>query len=1113
MSGFKIWACLGFLLLAGWVSMWAQEAASSAAVPMLVNFSGTLADATGQPLTSATSVTFALYQNQQGGAPLWAETQTVQPNSSGWYTVALGAVTQGLPVGLFVTGEPRWLEVQAQGQAIQPRIILLSVPYALKAGDAQTIGGLPPSAFVLAIRNSSSLTTAGAQTESSAPSSLPPSSSGVTTTGGTVNTLPLWTTATNIQSSALTQTGTGNTAKIGIGTSTPATTLDIKGSNTVRGTLSLPSVSVATSTKGSNSQPFNLAASAYNSSTASAVTQTFQWQAEPVGNDTSTAGGSLNLLFGQGTSKPTETGLLIGSNGQITFAAGQTFPGTGTGDGTVTSVATGSGLAGGPITSSGTLSIASGGVSNAMLANPSLTVAAGTALTGGGAVSLGGSTTLNLDTTKVPLLAASNTFTGNQTTNGNLTATGAVAAAVYDIGSTQILSILPGQFNLYVGQSSGQGAGANNTGSNNTSVGYQTLFNNTSGGANVAVGTDTMYNNTTGAEDTAVGENALASNTSGAQNTAVGTQALMSNTTGGGNAAAGLNALFHNSTGSSNTATGDGALYGNTTGSSNTASGFLAGGSLDGTSTTGSSNTFLGTSTNASTGTLNNATAIGANAEVSESNALVLGSINGVNGATSNVNVGIGTTAPAFTLDVHGTGNFTGNVTFASTQTFPGTGTITGVTAGSGLSGGGSSGGVTLALAANACASGNALSALPFTCSPFATLGNNTFTGTETVNGNLSATGMVSSAGFQIGSTLFAFGSSSSGSAFLGFAGNTTTTGAFNTATGYGALSSNTSGAVNAATGNGALESNTTGSGNTAIGFSALGANTTGGSNTAIGSQALEANMTGSNNTANGYNALQLTQGINNTALGYNTGNPVDGSYLTGASNLFLGFGAAPSTGGLSNAGAIGVLATVSQSNSIVIGGIANVNGATVTQSVGVATTAPTNIFTVGRDKGFAIADGWTTYSSRRWKMNIRTLPDALVKVEQLRGVSYDMKDSGKHEIVVIAEEVGKVVPELVTYEANGTDARGVDYSRLTALLIEAVKGQQAQISAQQSQIRAQQVQIRNLQSKVRTQSTRLDSRLAKLEGRVAQTKLARAASVGDTSSALAKVPSKPGNN
>jgi hypothetical protein len=90
--------------------------------------------------------------------------------------------------------------------------------------------------------------------------------------------------------------------------------------------------------------------------------------------------------------------------------------------GTVTSVGSGAGLTGGPITSSGTLSIANAGVTNSMLANPALTVSASTGLTGGGSVSLGGSTTLSLDTSKVPLLAAANSFAASQTVNGTVTA-------------------------------------------------------------------------------------------------------------------------------------------------------------------------------------------------------------------------------------------------------------------------------------------------------------------------------------------------------------------------------------------------------------------------------------------------------------------------------------------------------------------------------------------------------------------------------------------------------------------------------------------------------------------------------------------------------------------
>ena len=115
----------------------------------------------------------------------------------------------------------------------------------------------------------------------------------------------------------------------------------------------------------------------------------------------------------------------------------------------------------------------------------------------------------------------------------------------------------------------------------------------------------------------------------------------------------------------------------------------------------------------------------------------------------------------------------------------------------------------------------------------------------------------------------------------------------------------------------------------------------------------------------------------------------------------------------------------------------------------------------VGQGQGGAVADAWWTYSSRRWKTNIQTLPNALSKVEKLRGVSYDLKANGQHEIGVIAEEVGAVVPELVQWASNGVDANGVDYSRLTALLIEAVKTQQKEIQQLRRQARVLQTQIR----------------------------------------------------
>src|SRR5277367_2873866 len=126
-------------------------ASASTAVPALVPFSGVITEPDGKPVSGETAITFLIFKDQEGGEPLFAETQTVTPDASGHYKVQLGAtLANGLPADLFATGEARWLEVQAAGQPLPPRVLMASVPYALKAADSSTLGGLPASAFVLA---------------------------------------------------------------------------------------------------------------------------------------------------------------------------------------------------------------------------------------------------------------------------------------------------------------------------------------------------------------------------------------------------------------------------------------------------------------------------------------------------------------------------------------------------------------------------------------------------------------------------------------------------------------------------------------------------------------------------------------------------------------------------------------------------------------------------------------------------------------------------------------------------------------------------------------------------------------------------------------------------
>jgi hypothetical protein len=309
------------------------------------------------------------------------------------------------------------------------------------------------------------------------------------------------------------------------------------------------------------------------------------------------------------------------------------------------------------------------------------------------------------------------------------------------------------------------------------------------------------------------------------------------------------------------------------------------------------------------------------------------------------------------------------------------------------------------------------------------------------------------------------------------------------TADGYQALYNANGSIENTAVGYQALYSDSIGDNNTGTGFNALHANNAGRFNTADGAGAL-ANVTSSFSTGIGYEALVESQGGENVAVGYlaaialtvgdqNTAVGAESmpTNINGQDLTCIGYGCSADDG-LKNSTAIGAHALVSVSDAVVLGSVAGVNGATTTTMVGIGTTSPTSILTIARGAGHPVSDSWETYSSRRWKTNIQTLPDALAKVEQLRGVSYDLKDSGKHEIGVIAEEVGRVLPEVVSYEANGKDASGVDYSRLTALLIEAVKQQQRQIAAQRKELAAQAAAQRDQVRALRT-------RLAQLKGKV----------------------------
>ena len=153
----------------------------------------------------------------------------------------------------------------------------------------------------------------------------------------------------------------------------------------------------------------------------------------------------------------------------------------------------------------------------------------------------------------------------------------------------------------------GSTTAANNTGNDNTAIGYQTLLNNTTGHKNTASGIHALSDNTIGNWNTSSGNDALSANTIGNNNTASGNGALKANISGNKNASFGSLSLFNNATGINNTALG-----------------YEAGKNL----IDGNSNVFVGMATEASVSNATNQIVIGNNAIGTGDNQAVIGNAN-----------------------------------------------------------------------------------------------------------------------------------------------------------------------------------------------------------------------------------------------------------------------------------------------------------------------------------------------------------------------------------------------------------------------------------------------------------------------------------------------------
>ena len=210
--------------------------ATAVQVPRLIRLSGTLTPPSPSG-SSVVNVTFSLYAEETGGTALWQESQNVELDSTGHYTVLLGSTqAEGLPVELFTSNAAQWLGLRPAGEAEQSRIMLVSVPFALKAGDAETLGGKPASAYVTApppgattgTNASATGQVAGVSKPAGANASTPNDSHPVSdvTGSGTKDYVPLWTSSSKLGSSALYENTTNS--YIGIGTTAPVSTFNVQ---------------------------------------------------------------------------------------------------------------------------------------------------------------------------------------------------------------------------------------------------------------------------------------------------------------------------------------------------------------------------------------------------------------------------------------------------------------------------------------------------------------------------------------------------------------------------------------------------------------------------------------------------------------------------------------------------------------------------------------------------------------------------------------------------------------------------------------------------------------------------------------------------------------------
>jgi hypothetical protein len=562
--------------------------AAGAQVPRLVKYSGVVSGMQG-PIT----LRFAIYEDAVGDPPLWQEAQTIVLDEQGRYTVFLGASRpEGLPAELFSGGVARWLGVRVEDQAEQARVVIVSVPYAIKAGDADTLGGKPLAAFVLwDAPGRAGTAAAGAVVGVTSPPAVP-------LTAGSPGYLGVFTSATDLGNSIVFQRG----SSVGINTATPEAAFHSAASSVpgaffdvysdaldalpvvhraARGTPSAPAavqtddILGGIAVRGYAATGFTTGRGQVMFKAAEGWTDTangtyLQFTTTPLGASSWVERMRIDWAgnVGVGTTTPVAR---LDVAGDIRTTSKIVF-----GDGTFLATAptpSNAYIAGSGLTLTGNVfSVDFAGSGTAATVARSDHAHAYLPVTGG---TLTGPITFAAGQAFPPA-----TVQGDWTITGNLvlpvtTFSQATTAGVLKLGINPFLHGLGGVGNTFVGVLAG-GAFETEPDTWVTGVGYRALYANTSGARNSGFGVSSLTSNTGGSDNSAFGYQSLDANTTGARNSGFGAGSLGAAATANDNSAFGYQSLDASTTGTRNAAFGAGSLGSAVTANDNSAFGYRA---------------------------------------------------------------------------------------------------------------------------------------------------------------------------------------------------------------------------------------------------------------------------------------------------------------------------------------------------------------------------------------------------------------------------------------------------------------------------------------------------------------------------------------------------------